>query len=227
MSQGNEYSRLFEKTIHPTIAHQYGKCLRITLISLYLSSILWAKGLDLLDSLDRLPPNLRYYYQQKNRLDKELNLALPDSQNVRMVGKWGRGPSSRVTGRGNLVFLSLGSEVAIVDFSDSNPQIVYEVQARGLVANSVLKDSFLFIGGPGIEIWNISNPSSPVFRNRIITNVSDLCIKDTLLYAIAGDSFRIFNIANIANPYQVGASNDVGYYLSVSGNYAYISNEGA
>jgi hypothetical protein len=197
---------------------------RLILISLFLSSILWARELnsDFLDSLDRLPPNLRYYYLSKDRKDL-LDLSLPDSQNVRMVGKWGRGPSSRVTGRDNLVFLSLGSEVAIVDFSDSNLQIIYEVQARGLVAKSALKDSFLFIGGPGIEIWNISNPSSPVFRNRIITNVSDLCIKDTFLYAIAGDSFRIFNIADISNPYRVGASNDVGYYLSVSGNYAYVS----
>jgi hypothetical protein len=198
---------------------------RLILFILFLSSIVLAREFNsnFLDSLDRLPPNLRYYYQQKNRLDKELNLALPDSQNVRMIGKWGRGPSTRVTGKDSLVFVSLGSEVAIVDVSDSNPQIIYEVQARGLVAKSALKDSFLFIGGPGIEIWNISNPSSPVFRNRIITNVSDLCIKDTFLYAIAGDSFRIFNIANIANPYRVGVSNDVGYYLSVSGNYAYVS----
>jgi hypothetical protein len=44
-----------------------------------------------------------------------------------------------------------------------------------------------------------------------------------LLYAIAGDSFRIFNIANINSPYRVGASNDVGYYLSMAGNYAYVS----
>jgi hypothetical protein len=196
------------------------------LLFILLSSIIWARGFgpDGLDSLDRLPPNLRYYYTQKNFPNETKEFQRTDSQGVRMIGKWGRGPSSRVTGRDSLVFLSLGSEVAIINMSNpSNPQIVYEVQARGGVAKSVVEDSFLFIGGPGIEIWNIRNPSSPVFRNRIETSVSDFCIKDTFLYAVAGDSFRIFNIANINNPYRNGICADAGYYLSVAGNYAYIS----
>ena len=193
---------------------------------LFLSSIIWARGFssDGLDSLDRLPPNLRYYYMQKNSSNEFNEFLRTDSQGVRMVGKWGRGPSSRVTGKDSVVFLSLGSEVAIINMSNpSNPQVVYEVQARGFVAKSVLKDSFLFIGGPGIEIWNISNPSNPTFTNRIETSVSDFCIRDSFLYAVAGDSFRIFNIANINNPYRNGVCADAGYYLSVAGNYAYIS----
>jgi len=193
---------------------------------LLFSSIIWARGFspDGLDSLDRLPPNLRYYYKQKNFPDEAKEFLRTDSQGVRMVGKWGHGPSSRVTGRDSIVFLSLGSEVAIINMSNpSNPQVVYEVQARGFVAKSVLKDSFLFIGGPGIEIWNITNLSNPIYRNTISTNVSDFCIRDSLLYAIAGDSFRIFNIANINNPYRIGICSDVGFYLSISGNYAYIS----
>lgn len=199
---------------------------RGVLLFILFSSIIWARGFgsDELDSLDRMPPNLRYYYMQKNSLEEFNEFLRPDSQGVRMVGKWGRGSSSRVTGRDSLVFLSLGSEVAIINIANpSNPQIVYEVQARGGVAKSVLKDSFLFIGGPGIEIWNIANPSSPIFRNRIITGVSDFCIRDNFLYAIAGDSFRIFNITNIMNPQRISTIREVGYYLSISGNYAYIS----
>jgi len=193
---------------------------------LLFSSIIWARGFspDGLDSLDRIPPNLRYYYMQKNLPNEASRFLQRDSQGVRMIGKWGRGPSSRVTGRDSLVFLSLGSEVAIINMSNpSNPQVIYEVQARGMVAKSVLKDSFLFIGGPGIEIWNIRNPSSPIFRNRIETSVSDFCIRDSFLYAIAGDSFRIFNIANINNPYRIGVCADAGFYISISGSYAYIS----
>jgi hypothetical protein len=164
---------------------------------------------------------------QKNSPNEASRFLQRDSQGVRMVGKWGHGPSSRVSGKDSLVFLSLGSEVAIINFANpQQPQILYEIQGRGGAAKTILRDSFLYIVCAGIQIWNIRNPSNPVFKNSIITNVSDFCIKDTFLYAVAGDSFRIFNIANLDNLYRVGKCAVVGFYLSVSGNYAYISDQG-
>ncbi|MEO0130251.1 MAG: hypothetical protein ABIK76_00955 [candidate division WOR-3 bacterium] len=125
----------------------------LTLVILFFNSVVLAGDLDLVseDSLYRLPINMRYCYWQ---LEKDYQPFMLDSHNVKMVGKWGRGWSRKVTGKDNLVFLSLGSEVAIIDISNpSQPRVVYEVQAKGLVCKAVVKNSFLFIGGPGIEIW--------------------------------------------------------------------------
>ena len=65
------------------------------------------------DEADKgLPPWIQYYDRLKGEpklgpLDQ--HLSEPESLNVRLVGKWGRGPAARVTGRDTLVFLALGS----------------------------------------------------------------------------------------------------------------------
>ncbi len=110
---------------------------------LFLNLIIWARPFDLAieDSLRRLPPNLEYYHRQKEEDCKPFVL---ESLNVRMVGKWGRGPSGKVTGRGNLLFLSLGSEVAILDISNpSGPRVV--VFGDIVPTNEVLTKQIYFI----------------------------------------------------------------------------------
>ena len=201
---------------------------RLILFILLFSSVLWAKRYfpEIEDSLRMIHPRMRARWLRTKGIEDPYYFKpfVPDSQNVRLVGKWGRGPSVAVAGRDSLVFVALGSEVAIVKITNpNNPQILSEIQAQGLTYKPILKDSFLFIatGRGGVEIWNISNLRNPVFRNRI-PMMADIFLKDTFLYAISNDSFKIFSIANIMNPYLIGTCRDSGFTVFVSGNYAYL-----
>jgi hypothetical protein len=201
---------------------------RLILISLFLSSIVWARefNLEIEDSLRSIHPRMRAGWLKSRGIEdsRYSKPFFPDSQNVRLVGKWGRGPSFEVTGKDSLVYVSLGSEVAVVKVSNTGvPQILNEIQARSFVYNSILKDSLLFIGAQGeVEIWNVANPLNPIARNNISIVLNDIFVKDTFLYTISEDSFKIFNVANITNPYLIGACRDSGNMVFISGNYAYV-----
>ncbi len=192
-----------------------------------------------MDSLRAVHPRLR------NRWLNERGLELPgynapvpeadrpDSSGLRLVGKYGRGPSVEVTGKDSLVFLSLGSEVAIINFADTaNPHVLAEVQAMGLVTQAAAHDSFLYVGcnsgQAGIEVWNVQNPSAPVFRSRTSTLLSDFCIRDTFLYltqSLSGpnDTFKIYSVANPANVRLVGSCQDSGDAVTVTNNAAFLA----
>jgi hypothetical protein len=97
------------------------------------------RGRMVMDSLRQVPPRLRArWLDSRGLVVPGTNAPAPsvsESTGLRLVGKYGRGPSVEVTGRDSLVFLSLGSEVAIINFADTaNPKVLAEVQAMGLVA---------------------------------------------------------------------------------------------
>jgi hypothetical protein len=192
-----------------------------------------------MDSLRAVHPRLR------NRWLNERGLELPgynapvpeadrpDSSGLRLVGKYGRGPSVEVTGKDSLVFLSLGSEVAIINFSDTaNPHVLAEVQAMGLVTQAAVRDSFLYLGcnsgQAGVEVWNVQNPSAPVFRSRTPTLLSDFCVRDTFLYltqSLSGpnDTFKVYSIANPENMYLLGSCRDSGDAITVTNSAAFLA----
>jgi hypothetical protein len=182
------------------------------------------------DSLARVHPRLRsrWLNQRDIELPGYFESRAPESDGIRMTGKWGRGPSYEVTGRDSLVFLSLGSEVAIINLADpDNPEVLSEPQAMGLVTQAAVRDSFLYIGtftgAAGIEIWNIADPRSPVFRNRILTRLTDFCIRDSFAFVTqrsspSTDTFKVYTLADPANPRLVGACRDSGQAITVTGN---------
>jgi hypothetical protein len=192
------------------------------------------------ESLARVPPRLRGRWLNERGLELPgVNAPIPasspnsESTSLRLVGKWGRGPSVEVTGKDSLVFLSLGSEVAIINFADTaDPQVLAEVQATGLVAQAAVRDSFLYVGcnsgQAGIEVWNIGNPSAPVFRGRTPTLLSDFCVRDTFLYltqSLSGlnDTFKVYSIASPANVYLLGSCQDSGDAVTVTNNAAFLA----
>ncbi|MFO7639380.1 MAG: hypothetical protein R6X14_08850, partial [bacterium] len=192
-----------------------------------------------MDSLSQVHPRLRGRWLAERGLEMPgINAPLPasplsDSGGLRLVGKWGRGPSVAVTGRDSLVFLSLGSQVAIINFADpENPEVLSEPQAMGLVTRAAVRDSFLYIGArtgqAGIEVWNIEDPRNPVFRSRTPTLLSDFCVRDTFLYltqAFSGpnDTFKIYSIANPENLRLLGACRDSGDAVTVTNNAAFLA----
>jgi hypothetical protein len=190
------------------------------------------------ESLSRVPPRLRNRWLNERGLELPgFNVGMPasdrpDSLGLRLRGKWGRGPSVEVTGRDSLIFLSLGSEVAIVNFSNpDSPQVLGEVQALGLVAQVAVRDSLLYIGCKagvaGIEVWNVRNPTTPIFRSRTPSMLSDFCISDTFLYLTqdlsgVNDTFKVYSIGNTASPRLLGTCRDSGACITVAGNTAFL-----
>jgi hypothetical protein len=119
------------------------------------------------DEADKgLPPWIQYYDRLKG--EPKLgplcqHLSEPESLNVKLVGKCGRGPAARVTGRDSLVYLALGSEVAVFDCVNAHtPVIVNEIQCRYVVDRPILEDSILYcVLQGGVEVFNVAGPASP------------------------------------------------------------------
>ncbi len=190
------------------------------------------------DSLLMQPPRLRSRWLNERGLKMPgWNTPLPpadfpDSSGLRLVGKFGRGPSVEVTGKDSLVFLSLGSEVAIINMADpDNPEVLSEPQAMGIVTQAAVRDSFLYIGCAtglaGIEVWNVQDPVDPVFRSRTPTLLSDFCINDSFLYLTQSnsglnDTFKVYSIADPENVRLLGSCRDSGDVVTYANNTAFL-----
>ena len=116
------------------------------------------------ESLAKMPARFRAEWLLKRGLDasRYTEYRRPESTGLRLVGKYGRGPSNEVTGRGNLVALTLGSEVALLDFANpDSPVVLSEIQLNFIPRQTALHDSFLLTCGNGIEIWSIADSTHP------------------------------------------------------------------
>lgn len=94
------------------------------------------------ESLARVPAKFRAEWLIKRGLDasRYAEYRRPETTGLRLVGKYGRGPSNEVTGRGNLVALTLGSEVALFcgtrgDTSRHYNMDVHDAQTDDLIAH--------------------------------------------------------------------------------------------
>jgi hypothetical protein len=187
------------------------------------------------DEADRgLPPWIQYYNRLKGEprlgpFDRQpgpfrQNLTEPESLNCRMVGKWGRGPAARVTGRDTLVYLALGSEVAIFNCVNAHtPTIVNEIQCRYVVDRPILEDSILYcVLQGGVEVFNIANPASPTRIKYLPISAVDMCINDTMAYTIDADSFKAYRIVAPDSFERLGACADSGYYIAADSGFAYL-----
>jgi hypothetical protein len=166
------------------------------------------------ESLAGVPPKYRAEWLQKRGYDdsRYTRYQKPESTGLRLVGKYGRGPSVAVTGRDTLVALTLGSEVALLNFADPDqPRVLSEIQVNFLPGMSILLDSFVLIGGNGIEVWDITDPTQPVFRHVVPYAVSGFAVWDTFLYFVSLDTFHVYSIGRPQSPYRVG-------FCLVSGN---------
>jgi len=200
------------------------RLLAITICAL--SAVGWARDWRAMrEEADRnLPPWIQYY----NRLKGQPKLSPwqqdePESLNVRLVGKWGRGPAARVTGKDSTVYLALGSEVAIFNATDGhNPRIINEVQCRFVVDNVILRDSVLYaVLQGGVEVFNVANPRSVTRIRYLPISAVDMCISDTMAYTIDADSFKAYRIVSPESLERLGACADSGYYLAADSGFAY------
>ncbi|HTW91873.1 MAG TPA: hypothetical protein VMH22_09205 [bacterium] len=177
------------------------------------------------ESLARMPARFRAEWLQKRGLDAsrytEYHKPESASTGLRLVGKYGRGESNEVTGRGNLVALTLGSEVALLNFAKpDSPIVLSEIQLNFIPRQTALHDSFLLTCGNGIEIWNIADSTHPVYRNVIPYGVGDFAVYDTFLYFASYGTFYSYSIGNTVNPRLLGTCQDSGYVATATATVA-------
>jgi hypothetical protein len=178
------------------------------------------------DSLRTVAPSHRARWLQARGLDVSefVPTYRPDSATgLRLVGKYGRGPALSVTGQDSLVFVAMGSEVAVVDAAiPSIPHVLAEIQLGFLPSRVRVRDSLLLVCGAAVEVWSIATPSLPRFISRLPMSVYDFCIRDTLLFLMSRDTFMVYNIAAPASPQRLGAYPDSGYATTITGNTVVI-----
>jgi hypothetical protein len=185
----------------------------------------------LMDSARAVPPKMRmeWLYQRGERpRTEEGGLRAEADSGLKLVGKWGRGPAAEVTGKDTLVVLTLGSEVALLNFAKpDSPQVLSEIQFPSLTAQSYLVDSLLYTSSNAdLEVWNISDPDSPVQRGTLPAPVGDFWIRDTFLYYIRRDTFHVLSIANSANLHDLGSCVESGSVTTGSGNTVVVCQGG-
>jgi hypothetical protein len=147
----------------------------------------------------------------------------PETTGLRLVGKYGRGPSVEVMAQDTLMALTLGSECALLNIANSDkPRVISEIQLDYLPRQSLLKDTLLLTGGNGIQIWSIARPTQPVRLSEIPYAIGDFSIVDTFLYFISGDTFFAYSFANPASPHRIGFCVDSGYVTSATRNTAVL-----
>ena len=113
-----------------------------------------------------------------------------------------------ITVQGNYAYLGdFYGFIVIVDISDpSNPQEVGRMLAAGEIVQSIaIKDTVLYAvtyDGPGIDIFNISNPSMPYDIRFGVGNLASnyIAIKNHYLYLGTSGAFLIYDISDLSNP---------------------------
>ena len=175
------------------------------------------------ESLSHMPAKFHAGWLQKHGLDasRYTEYHRPETTGLLLKGKWGRGVSNEVTGRGDLVALTLGSEVALLNVAKpDSPVVLSEIQLSFIPMQSVLHDSFLLTGGNGIEIWNIADLTDPAFRTVIPYAVSNFAVFDTFLYFGSAGTFYAYSIGSPASPYLLGTCADSGNVMAATGEVA-------
>jgi hypothetical protein len=222
---------------------------RLILISLFLSSIVWAVGFNFaiekdyhqfIDSLDKAPIKVRDELLAKYKINET---SIQDSLNVSCVGRWPFGPSwliepSDQIETDSLLFLGSGSGIRILRLSNPQiPQMISKIDALGLMGYGggiVKKGNLLYVlsANYGLEIYSIANPYQPQKLGGLPIRAwrRDIAVKDSFAYIVGWDSMvRVINVANPPNCFQVDSLRlpEVTYGIDVQGNYAYVTAQGS
>jgi hypothetical protein len=210
---------------------------RLSVVLLLATAVALGSGLSfqehaaVQESLSRVHPRMRASWLRERRLDNSYctTFRRPESTGLLCVGRWPWGPSWELAGRDTFLYLGSGSGVRILSISDSvHPQILGQINARGLVSQVVVQDSLLFVacGSWGAQVYSVADPSNPRELGSMDAVIGDLCVKDTFCYTVGDDSFRIFNVAHPAQPARLSALRDSGGVIAIANDHAFLGGTG-
>ena len=185
------------------------------------------------ESLSGVHPRMRARWLRERGLDDSYYTTFrkPESTGLRCIGRWPWGPSWELCGRDSLLFLGSGSGVRILSIADStNPRMLGQINARGLVSQLVVQDSLLFVacGSWGAQVYSVADPANPRELGSMDVVTFDLAVVDTFCYTVGNryspnDSLRIFNVADPAQPRQTGAVRDTGNLIVAANGHVFVA----
>jgi hypothetical protein len=182
------------------------------------------------ESLSRVHPRMRASWLRERGIDDSYYTTFhtPESTGLACIGRWPWGPSWELAGRDTFLYLGSGSGVRILSIADSvQPRMLGQINARGLVSQVVVRDSLLFVacGSWGAQIYSVSDPSNPRELGSMDAVINDVCVKDSLCYALGGDSLRVYSVARPGAPAMLGAATDSGMVVAQANGYAYCGGD--
>lgn len=137
---------------------------------------------------------------------------------------------------GDYAYLATSSGgLRIVDLADPlQPEViaVREDSANSPCYAVTVTDSHAVVAKEwGLDIWNVADPSNPVFEGALSTSIQswELYAKDSYVYAptgyLAGTVMTIADISDPANPTEIGHVGDLAslVHLTISGTKAYVA----
>lgn len=112
---------------------------------------------------------------------------------------------------GNFAYLSNGpGGLRIVDVSNpASPQEIGYYEIIGWTANTVVHGNYAFVTGNGtVIILDVTNPSNPILVNESMRGGYYIRISGNYAY-FAKDGMKVYDIANVFNPREVGYYRDI------------------
>ncbi|MCD6165781.1 T9SS type A sorting domain-containing protein [bacterium] len=181
---------------------------------------------------------LSYPWSKQKALLKNNNntrvLSSNSGSELQIIGSWPFGEVYAVTSDStrNLLFLGSGGGVYIADASDpyNLTPVSNAIRTQGLVLGCFYTDGRLYIatGYPGIEIWDVTNPSFPLKLGAFDTEGYATKVYVSGRYAYVADTeagMRIIDVFDPSNPHEVGFYETEGHVINVniSETYAYLA----
>ena len=183
------------------------------------------------ESLSRVHPRMRASWLRERGIDDQYYTTFrrPESTGLVCVGRWPWGPSWELAGRDTFLYLGSGSGVRILSIADSvQPEMLGQINARGLVSGIAVQDSLLFVacGSWGAQIYSVSDPSNPRELGSMDAVIGTICVQDTVCFTLGGDSLTIYDVANPGQPMRLAAVQDAGGILATNNGYVFSAGSG-
>lgn len=161
-----------------------------------------------------------------------------DSLNMTFSGNWPCGQSFSISASptGDTLFVGEGGMMDVLDATDPyNPVEITRIRARAIIDDSYYDPAtarlFLAAYFSGIEVWDVSDFTSPIRICRIPTNSyprGGVFARGNYVYiATVADGFYVADISDPANPVMVGhisiPGNPLIWNSDYQNNYAYLA----
>jgi len=164
--------------------------------------------------VDSLSSNKYVFLSDENNGLYILNITNPSSAYLDTLISYPGGVNSSYLKNGYLYVALRQSQIKILNLN-TLPDSVYEVStynSQYIVNHLEISGSIAYLlqGNLGIELVDISNPLSPVYRSGFNTSGScnDIKIADNLAYIANGSAgIAVMNISNPSQPYLVSFTN--------------------
>jgi hypothetical protein len=128
---------------------------------------------------------------------------------------------------GSRLYIATRDKLSLFDLISKDtvaPRGAYTVSTARVDAVRVMEQRAFILGSSGLELIDVSDPSSPGLLGRIPAGVTDLSIHNQFAYVIDGPQMQIFDVSDPSNPTLRGtfAVSDTLHAVDINNNFTYL-----